>query len=438
MTTELIRFTHWAKDQPQKRFTALMGLLAAPEGLADSYHRQPSRKAVGVDGVDKAAYGRELKGNLADLSARLKRMGYRPKPSRRVYIPKSSGQGQRPIGIPCFEDRIVEDRLSRILQVIWEPEFRECSYGFRPDRNAHQALARLEHIITKERTQWVYEADLKNFFGSVSHEHMMRFIEHRIGDSNLLRLIRRFLKAGVMDEGVFNVSDQGTPQGNLVSPVLSNIYLHYTLDEWFERRFARQCRGKAYLVRFADDFVACFEFEADARAFEPALKERLQNFGLEIEPTKTALLRFGDLAPILCERDGLKRPRTFSFLGFTHYLRIFRSSKGTFSSGNVVLRRKTESVRIRRTLADFGRRLKSMRTAGARAMQMFTLRHWQGHLQYFGISGNSRSVSSYAYHVRRLLFKWLNRRSQRRSFDWEHFAAWLDTWMPRPGIVHRL
>lgn len=284
----------------------------------------------------------------------------------------------------------------------------------------------------------MYEADLKNFFGSVSHEHMMRFIEHRIGDSNLLRLIRRFLKAGVMDEGVFNVSDQVTPQGNLVSPVLSNIYLHYTLDEWFERRFARQCRGKAYLVRFADDFVACFEFEADARAFEPALKERLQNFGLEIEPTKTALLRFGDLAPILCERDGLKRPRTFSFLGFTHYLRIFRSSKGTFSSGNVVLRRKTESVRIRRTLADFGRRLKSMRTAGARAMQMFTLRHWQGHLQYFGISGNSRSVSSYAYHVRRLLFKWLNRRSQRRSFDWEHFAAWLDTWMPRPGIVHRL
>lgn len=438
MTTELIRFTQWAKDQPQKRLTALMGLLAAPEGLTDSYHRQPSGKAVGVDRIDKASYGRQLAANLADLSARLKRMGYRPKPSRRVYIPKSSGQGRRPIGIPCFEDRIVEDRLSRILQAIWEPEFRDCSYGFRPERSAHQALARLEHIIAKERTQWVYEADLKNFFGSVSHEHMMRFIEHRIGDSNLLRLIRRFLKAGVMDEGVFSASDQGTPQGNLVSPVLSNIYLHYTLDEWFERRFARQCQGKAYLVRFADDFVACFEFETDARAFERSLKERLQRFGLEIEPTKTALLRFGDLAPTLCRRDGLKRPRTFSFLGFTHYLRIFRGRKGTFSRGNVVLRRKTEAVRVRRKLMEFGRRLKSMRTAGARAMQTYTLRHWQGHLQYFGVSGNSRSVSGYLHHVRRLLFKWLNRRSQRRSFDWTRFAAWLDTWMPRPGIVHRL
>jgi group II intron reverse transcriptase/maturase len=431
MTTELIRFTQWAKDQPQKRFTALMGLLAAEEGLAESYHRQPSNKAAGVDGIGKVDYGRQLAANLADLSVRLRRMGYRPKPSRRVYIPKSSGQGQRPIGIPCFEDRIVEDRLSRVLQAIWAAEFRECSYGFRPDRNAHQALARLDHIISGERIQWVYEADLKNFCGCVSHEHMMRFIEHRIGDSKLLRLIRRFLKAGVMDEGVFSASEQGTPQGNLVSPVLSNIFLHYTLDEWFERRFARQCRGKAFLVRLADDFVACFEFEDDARAFEHSLKERLQSFGLEIEPTKTALLRFGDLAPILCKRDGRKRPRTFSFLGFTHYLRVWRN-------GRIVLRRKTESVRMRRKLTEFGRRLKSMRTAGARAMQIFTLQHWQGHLQYFGVSGNSLRLSAYHFHVKRLLFKWLNRRSQRRSCTWQHFAAWLDTWMPPPRIVHRL
>jgi len=430
MTTELIRFTQRAKDQPQTRFTALMGLLAAEEGLAESYDRQPSNNAAGVDGIDKATYVRELEANLADLSARLKRMGYRPKPSRRVYIPKSSGRGQRPIGIPSFEDRIVEDRLSRILQAIWEPEFRECSYGFRPGRNAHQALNRLGHIIGTERTQWVYEADLKNFFGSVSHEHMMRFIEHRIGDSNLLRLIRRFLKAGVMDEGVFSASEQGTPQGNLVSPVLSNIYLHYTLDEWFERRFARQCRGKAFLVRFADDFVACFEFEADARAFEHALKERLQSFELEIEPTKTALLRFGELAPILCKRDGLKWPRTFSFLGFTHYMRARRD-------GRIVLRRKTEAVRMRRKLREYGRRLKAMRTAGARAMQTFTLQHWRGHLQYFRVCGNSQSVSTYAFHLKCLLFKWLNRRSQRRSFSWPAFAAWLDTWLPPPRLGHR-
>ena len=232
------------------------------------------------------------------------------------------------------------------------------------------------------------------------------------------------------ESDLWREAPHGLPSSRLVSTI--------PLDEWFERRFARRCRGKAFLVRFADDFVACFELEADARAFERSLKERLQSFGLETEPTKTALLRFGDLAPTLCKRDGLKRPRTFSFLGFTHYLRIFRGHKGTFSRGNVVLRRKTEAVRVRRKLMEFGRRLKSMRTAGARAMQMYTLRHWQGHLQYFGVSGNTRSVSGYAYHIRRLLFKWLNRRSQRRSCDWPRFAAWLDTWMPRPGIVHRL
>jgi RNA-directed DNA polymerase len=275
------------------------------------------------------------------------------------------------------------------------------------------------------------EVDVRNYFGSVTHEHMERFLAHRIGDSNLLRLIQRFLKAGVMEEGAISATDQGTPQGNLVSPVLSNIYLHYCLDVWFERRFARQCRGKAVLVRFADDFVACFEFEDDARAFERSLKDRLRSFGLEVEPTKTALIRFGDLAPIFCKRDGLTRPSTFSFLGFTHYLRVWRN-------GRITLRRKTEAARVRRKLTELGRRLKSMRTDGARAMQRYTLQHWQGHLQYFGVRGNSRSLGSYVFHVTRLLFKWINRRSQRRSFNWERFYAWTSTWMPRPRIVHSL
>jgi RNA-directed DNA polymerase len=431
MTTDLTRFTQWATERPQRRYTALMGMLSDPEGLAESFHRQKVGKAPGVDGVKKADYEQGLEGRLPDLSARLRRMGFRPKPARRVYIPKSSGKGMRPLGLPSFEDRIVEDRLSRILQAIWEPEFRDCSYGFRPGRSAHQALARLEHIITVERTQWLCEVDVRNYFGSVTHEHMERFLAHRIGDSNLLRLIQRFLKAGVMEEGAISATDQGTPQGNLVSPVLSNIYLHYCLDVWFERRFARQCRGKAVLVRFADDFVACFEFEDDARAFERSLKDRLRSFGLEVEPTKTALIRFGDLAPIFCKRDGLTRPSTFSFLGFTHYLRVWRN-------GRITLRRKTEAARVRRKLTELGRRLKSMRTDGARAMQRYTLQHWQGHLQYFGVRGNSRSLGSYVFHVTRLLFKWINRRSQRRSFNWERFYAWTSTWMPRPRIVHSL
>jgi len=422
MTTDLTRFTQWAAERPQRRYTALMGMLSDPEGLAESFHRQKARKAPGVDGVKKIDYEQGLEVRLLDLSARLRRMGYRPKPARRVYIPKLSGKGMRPLGLPSFEDRIVEDRLSRILQAIWEPEFRDCSYGFRPGRSAHQALARLEHIITVERTQWVCEVDVRNYFGSVTHEHMERFLAHRIGDSNLLRLIQRFLKAGVMEEGAISATDQGTPQGNLVSPVL---------DVWFERRFARQCRGKAFMVRFADDFAACFEFEDDARAFERSLKERLRSFGLEVEPTKTALIRFGNMAPILCKRDGLKKPSTFSFLGFTHYLRVWRN-------GRIVLSRKTEAARMRRKLTDLGRRLKSMRTEGARAMQRYTLQHWWGHLQYFGVRGNFRSLGRYFFQVRHLLFKWLNRRSQRRSFNWTCVDTWLRTWMPPPRIVHAL
>ena len=430
MTTELTRFTQWAAEKPQRRYTALMGMLTDGRGLAESFERQPSNKAVGVDGISKADYERELGSNLADLSARLKRMGYRPQPSRRVYVPKSNG-GKRPIGIPSFEDRIVEDRLSRILQAIWEPEFRECSYGFRPGRNAHQALARLKEIIVGERTQWLVEVDIRNFFGGVSHEHMRRFVAHRVGDKNLLRLVQRFLKAGVLEDGAFSASEEGTPQGNLVSPVLSNIYLHYCLDVWFERRFAWQCKGKAFLVRYCDDFVACFEWEADARTFERELKERLAKFSLEVEPTKSALIRFGDLAPLLCKRDGLKRPASFGFLGFTHYLHVR-------PNGRTVLRHKTQGVRMRKKLVALGRRLKSMRVLGAAKMQTYVRQHVQGHLQYYGVSGNSRGMRSYVYQVSRLLFKWLNRRSQRRSFNWARYDRWASTWMPRPRIIHTL
>src|SRR5580693_7762115 len=201
MTTELTGFTQWATERPQKRYTALMGMLAQPRGLAESFDRQNPRKAAGVDGIRKSAYEQGLEGKLADLSTRLRRMGYQPKPARRVYIPKANGE-RRPLGIASFEDRIVQDRLSRILQAIWEPEFRDCSYGFRPNRSAHDALQRLGEIVTQERTQWVVEADIKGFFNHVSHQHLLRFLRHRIGDERMIRILRRFLKAGVMADGV--------------------------------------------------------------------------------------------------------------------------------------------------------------------------------------------------------------------------------------------
>ena len=214
MTTGLIRFTQRARAEPTCRFNALMGLLYDPEGLHASFERQAGKKAPGVDGIRKADYAQGLDERITDLSSRLRRLGYRPQPARRVYIPKS-GSGWRPLGVPCFEDRLVQDRLSQILQAIWEPEFRECSYGFRPGRSAHDALRRVSEVITNERTQWVVEADIKGFFNHVSHDHLVRFLEHRIADPCLLRIIHRFLKAGVMEDGAVRASEEGTPQGGL-------------------------------------------------------------------------------------------------------------------------------------------------------------------------------------------------------------------------------
>lgn len=429
MTTQLTRLTQRKEKPLQRRYTSLMGKLFNVEGLTASFNRQPNNKAAGVDGIGKEDYGLDLVANIADLSARLRRMGYRPKPARRVYIPKANG-GRRPLGIPSFEDRIVQDRLSRILQRIWEPEFLECSYGFRPTKSAHDALSRLNHLIVKERTQWVVEADIKGFFDRVHHQHLMRFVEHRIADPNFNRIVQRFLKAGILEDGVFYAVEEGTPQGGLVSPTLANIYLHYVLDLWFERRFARGCQGKAFLVRYADDFVGCFEREADARRFEQVLKERLAQFALEVEPTKTALIRFGDLAPAMCQRDGDRRPRTFNFLGFTHYIAV--------RGGQARLRRKTQRERVRKTLKALGARLKALRIAGTRAMQDYVRLHLRGHIQYFGVTGNSKSVRTYVFHVERLLYKWINRRSQRRSFNWPRYHDWIRSWFPRPRIVHAL
>jgi group II intron reverse transcriptase/maturase len=431
MAIDLIRFTQWARESPQRQYTALLGMLYDPEGLTASFERQAANKAPGVDGMRKAEYAAGAAERLADLSARLRRLGYRPKPVRRVYIPKASGKGRRALGVPSFEDRIVQDRASLILQAIWEPEFRDCSYGFRPGRNAHQALRRLAEIIAVRRTQWIMEADIKGFFDHVTHSHLHRFLAHRIADPRFLRIIDRFLKAGVMEDGRFSASEQGTPQGGLVSPALANIYLHYVLDVWFEKRFAKSCRGRAYLVRYADDFVACFHLEEDAKRFMVELNHRLAEFDLEAEPTKTRLLRFGDQARAQCKREGLRRPQTFNFLGFTHFI-------GRTRSGRFVVDRKTQSDRIRKKLTALNVRLAAMRTHGGKAMVAYVRRHLQGHLQYFGVSGNSRSLQQYVYQAGRLLFKWLNRRSQRRSMAWDRFNQVVAPYLPCSRIIHDL
>jgi RNA-directed DNA polymerase len=431
MTTKFIRFTEKARAEPQLRFNALMGLLFDPEGLHASFGRQNGKKAPGVDGIRKVDYAEGLESRLTELSCSLRQMGYRPQPVRRVYIPKGNGR-RRPLGIPCFEDRIVQDRLSLILQAIWEPEFQDCSFGFRPGRSAHDALRRVAEIITNERTQWVVEADIKGFFDHVSHAHLLRFVEHRIADPNLLRILRRFLKAGVMEEGVVSEVTEGTPQGGLVSPALANIYLHYVLDLWFERRYKKSCRGKAFLVRYCDDFIVCFQHEDEAHRFHRELGERLSAFDLEVEPSKTAVLRFGTQAKRDCHRDGLGRPQTFSFLGLTHY--VGRSRRGRFVVG-----RKTERKRFNGKLKQLNERLCRLRMAGGKAMMDYVRRHLEGHIRYYGVSGNYRALSRYVNAASRLLFKWLNRRSQRRSIPWKRFRPLLlERVLPRIRIIHNL
>jgi RNA-directed DNA polymerase len=429
VSTRLERFTQKARSEPHLRFTALMGLLFDPEGLHASFERQDGRKAPGVDGVRKEDYAEGVAGRIADLSARLRRLGYRPKPARRTYIPKGDGR-YRPLGIPSFEDRLVQDRLSRILQAIWEPEFRDCSHGFRPGRSAHDALRQVAEVITNEQTQWIVEADIKGFFDHVSHDHLMRFLAHRIADPNFLRIVRRFLKAGVMEENVFSATTEGTPQGGLVSPVLANIYLHYVLDLWFEKRFVRQCRGKAFLVRYADDYIVCFQYEEDAKQFHRAMIERLAQFDLEVEPSKTVILRFGSTA-LRNRSRGWRKARTFSFLGFTHYV-------GRSRTGRFVVGRKTEGKRKRKKLQSLNAKMRALRGEGGQAMVSYLRRHLRGHIQYYGVSGNSREVASYIYFATRSLFKWLNRRSQRSSLTWKRFGEIVRPMLPRARILHDL
>lgn len=422
METEFTRIMQRAMQHPNEKFNSLLGKVYSYEGLQGSFRKQSRKKAPGIDGIRKNDYEVEVEKRLTELSAKIRRMAYRPQSVRRTYIPKTNG-GERPLGIPSFEDRLVQDRAAQVLSAIWEPEFRNSSYGYRPKRGAHDALKAVHDAIMQEGTRYIYEADIKGFFDNVSHEHLMKFLEHRISDPNFLRLIRRFLKAGVMEDGAFTASIEGTPQGGLVSPVLSNIYLHYVLDLWVEKKFARKSKGKVRLIRFADDFIVCFTHQEDAEQFAEEVKERLAAFELEIEPSKTKLIPFGRwMKPGEAE--------TFTFLGFTHFLT--HSRKGTVKLG-----RKTAGKKFRLKLQAASQKLRELRTKGTKVMVAYVAAHLRGHINYYGVSENSESLSSYCHQVERLLFKWLNRRSNKRSCKWNTFSSWYrQLKLPKPRIVH--
>jgi RNA-directed DNA polymerase len=426
--TDLTRIGERARKEPGLVFTSLYHHICDVDNLRASYEALDAKKATGVDGVTKEEYGKNLEENLRDLSERLKRMGYRPQPKRRSYVPKPGSEKGRPLGISCLEDKIVEEAAKRTLEPIYEAVFEDSSYGYRPERSPHQCLDALGRTIQQKKVNHVVEADIKAFFDKVNHEWMVKFLRHRIGDERVIRLIIRMLKSGIMEDGLVHASEEGTPQGSILSPLLSNIYLHYVLDLWFSRRVSRQSRGEAYYFRFADDFLACFQHKADAESFRKRLGDRLEGFGLKLAEEKTHCIEFGRFAREDAQKRGGK-PKDFTFLGFTHYC-------GKTKEGYFKVKRRTSRKKLGQGLREFTEWTRRVRHVLKKGQMLRQARmKVVGHLSYYAITDNLERCSYYVYRATRLLFKWLNRKSQRKAYTWKQFKqalAWAN-W-PKPRV----
>jgi len=418
VSTNLTRIGEKARKDRKLVFTSLYHHISDIDNLRACYDDLPAKKARGEDGVSKSEYGKHLEENLRDLSARLKRMGYCPGPKRRSYIPKPGSKKGRPLGISNLEDKIVEEAVKRTLEPIYEAVFEDSSYGYRPGRSQHMCLDVLGRTIQQTRVNRVVEADIKGFFDTVNHEWMIKFLRHRIGDERVIRLINRMLKSGVLEDGLFSATDQGTPQGSILSPLLSNIYLHYVLDLWFKHEVLKQCQGEASYFRYADDFLACFRYKGDAELFRKRLEERLEGFGLKLAIEKTHCMEFGRYARENAQKRG-EKPKEFTFLGFTHYCGktregYFKVKRRTSRKKlNQSLRKFTEWARIARSVLRKG---EMIRQARARVV---------GHLSYYAITDNSERCRFFVHCAERILFKWINRKSQRRSYTWAKFVPTL-------------
>ncbi len=428
METKLARIAEIAKERGTKeRFTSLAQLINE-ESLIGCHKELRLHKASGVDGVTKAMYEKDLVQNVGELIERMKKQSYKPQPVRRVYIAKPGRGKMRPLGIPAYEDKLVQSALAKILNAVYEPYFIGSSYGFRPGRSPHDGLKALTQAIEKGKVSYVVDADIEGFFDHVDHEWMKRFIAHRIADPNIVRLIARFLKSGVIEATSRYDTPQGTPQGGPVSPILANIYLHYALDLWFEAMFKKRCRGKAYMVRFADDFVCCFQYKDDARRFLQALTKRLAKFDLKVAEEKTKIIAFGRFAEDRAKREGKRKTDTFDFLGFTHYC-------GKSRYGKFRVKHKTSCKSVRLILSRMSKWLKANRNKPARQLMAELCLKLVGIHRYYGITDNLPALSMVGDKTGRLLYKWMNRRSQRKSFSWDKFSLFLNKYpLPTPKI----
>lgn len=426
--TKLALQSERARQEPQLQFTSLAHLLDV-DFLRGCYFELGRDRASGIDGVSWQDYGKQLDENLENLVERMKAKRYKPQPAKRVYIPKNNDE-KRPLGLPALEDKIVQRGIARILEAIYEVDFLDCSYGFRPKRGCHQALNAVDKTIMTKPINHVIEADIKGFFDNVSHPWMMKFLQVRIKDPSFLLLISRFLKAGYMDAGEFVSTERGTPQGGNLSPALSNVFLHYVLDLWFEKKIRPQARGACYLVRYADDFVCMVQYQDDAQYIEQALRDRFATFGLELHAEKTRTIRFGRYERENAQRQQ-RKANTFDFLGFTHFC-------GTSRKGKFIVGRQTSRKKFRQKCQEMNDWLRRIRNHKKAKDWWPTLAaKLRGHYHYYGVSGNMRSLNRFYHMTVRLTRKWLNRRSQRKRFYWKGFISYLKHYpLPRPRIAH--
>jgi len=427
--TKLKRIAELSAANPARVFNNLMHLFNV-ESLLTCYHELDGKKAVGSDGIDKDTYGKELMSNLTKLVERMQKMAYIPGAVRQVLIPKEGKPGAtRPLGISNFEDKLVQKMMQKVLESIYDSFFYDESYGFRVGRSCHDAIKALHKYLSNHAVETVMDVDLSNFFGSISHEKVLKVIGEKIKDKRLLRYLSRMFKAGILADGELTVSDEGVPQGSVCSPVIANIFAHEVIDKWIHKTVGKHCRGRVKMVRYADDLVICCQYDSDAQRIKEALAKRLEKFGLKMNEDKTKLVQFSKYKRNRGEKQG-----AFNFLGFTFYL-------GKDKSGRYYLvKLKTDGKRCRSKLKKVNEWAKQNRNKVPMKQLMKTaVAKLRGHIQYYGISHNFVMLSKFHYQVKRILFKWLNRRSQRKSFIWEEYQKFLDhIGFPKAKIHHRL
>jgi group II intron reverse transcriptase/maturase len=396
--------------------------------LRTAYFALKRDVSAGVDGQTWRHYGEELERNLQDLAGRLKRGAYRAKPVRRAYIPKADGR-QRPLGVPTLEDKIVQRAVVEVLNAIYEPDFLGFSYGFRPGRSPHQALDALAVGIGTKGIKWVLDADLRSFFDTLRHDWLVTFVEHRIADRRVVRLIQKWLAAGVLEDGGRTVSEVGTVQGGSISPLLANIYLHYVFDLWVQRWRQKRARGDVVVTRFADDFIVGFEHRHEAEQFLGELRERLARFGLELHPDKTRVVEFGRYAETNRRRRGLGKPETFAFLGFTHIC-------GWTRAGHFTVVRQTMRKRWQAKLQEVKAELQRRCHASVPELGAYLRSVVGGHVRYYGVPLNHRAIHAFRWAVGRLWKRALERRSQRTRVPWARMSRLITRWLPPARVCH--